>query len=228
MGNHSMKRKLGWAEAGLYLGGAILIAVFFYIRTDSDRQRAEGIEAFQQAVELQVQVEDNDTGENILATVAAPDLELWAEKRIGQYQESLKVEADPPIGIMSIDKLGIQVPVYNGTDDFNLNRGVGRIKGTAQIDVSGNLGIAGHRDGFFRGLKDITIGDEIELQTTRGLLTYAVSSITIVDPSDVSVLANTEEKTITLVTCYPFYYVGHAPQRYIVKATAEHLLASEK
>ena len=89
-----------------------------------------------------------------------------------------------------------------------------------------NLGIAGHRDGFFRPLKDIALGDVMTLQTTRGTESFKVSSIDIVDPSDVSVLAPTETSTITLVTCYPFYYVGHAPKRFIVKATAEHFLAN--
>ena len=137
----------------------------------------------------------------------------------------MKVEAEPPLALMMIPSLDIEVPVYNGADDFNLNRGVGRIKGTAWIDASGNLGIAGHRDGFFRGLKDIEEGESIELQTARGSVVYAVTSIMIVDPDEVSVLAPTQEQTLTLVTCYPFYYVGHAPKRYIVKATAEHLLA---
>jgi len=209
MRSSNLKRRLGWVEYGLYLGGAALLAVFFQIRADSDRQREEGIQAF------------HDVG---LTAVAAPNQELWADKRIAEYEQSLKVGAGPPLGVMTIDKLDIQVPVYDGADDFNLNRGVARIRGTATIDADGNLGIAGHRDGFFRGLKDITVGDSIELQTTRGEVRYTVSSIRIVDPSDVSVLAPTPERTITLVTCYPFYYVGHAPKRYIVTATAEHLL----
>jgi len=74
-------------------------------------------------------------------------------------------------------------------------------------------------------LKDIAVGDSIELQTTRGIVNYTVSSMEIVDPSNISVLGPTTNSTITLVTCYPFYYVGHAPKRYIVKAEAEHLLA---
>ena len=85
------------------------------------------------------------------------------------------------------------------------------------IDTDGNLGIAGHRDGFFRGLKDIEVGDSIEMLTHQGNSEFVVSSITIVDPTDVSVLAPTDSSTITLVTCYPFYFVGHAPKRYIVK-----------
>ena len=68
-------------------------------------------------------------------------------------------------------------------------------------------------------------GDRIELSTAGGTITYSVSSITIVEPEDVHVLAPTQERTLTLVTCYPFYYVGHAPKRFIVKATAEHSLA---
>ena len=225
MQKSGLKRKLGWLEAGFYVGGLALLGVFFQIRADSDRQRTEGIEAFEQAVEQSVELTDRSTGESLLATVAAPNLELWADKRIAEYRESLQVEAEAPLAVMSIGRLDIQVPVYNGADDFNLNRGVARIKGTAAIDEIGNLGIAGHRDGFFRGLKDIDVGDRIELQTIRGTVSYAVSSILIVDPSDVSVLADTEERTITLVTCYPFYYVGHAPKRFIVKAKAERLLA---
>jgi len=219
-----VKRKLGWVEAGLYLGGVVLLAVFFQIRTGSEKQREEGIKAFHQAMETKVMVQDRETGESLIATVAAPEQELWAEQRVREYEESLKVQADLPLGVITIEKLGIQVPVYNGTDEFNLNRGVGRIKGTAAIDAVGNLGIAGHRDGFFRGLKDIAIGDVVQLQTTRGKTSYAVSSLNIVEPSNVSVLAPSSDKTITLVTCYPFYYVGHAPQRYIVTAIAEHLL----
>ena len=226
MSSHSLKRKLGWLELGLYLGGVALLAVFFLIRADGEQQRQEGIRAFKKAVDSQVELKDSLSGESLLASVSSPNQELWAEKRIAEYEESLKIESAPPLAVMTIDRLDIQVPVYDGADDFNLNRGVARIKGTAAIDQQGNLGIAGHRDGFFRGLKDISIGDKIELHTTRGTVVYAVSSIDIVDPSDISVLAPTSVKTMTLVTCYPFYYVGHAPKRYIVTATAGHLLAN--
>jgi sortase A len=220
-----LKRKLGWVELGLYLGGVTLLAVFFYIRADGERQREEGVQAFQVALENQA-VPASPPSEGVeLIAVTAPNQEDWADKRVAEYQESLKVEAGPPLAVMTIDKLDIQVPVYDGADDFNLNRGVARIRGTTRVDADGNLGIAGHRDGFFRGLKDIAIGDHIDLQTARGEAVYTVSSITIVEPSDVSVLAPTPERTITLVTCYPFYFVGQAPKRYIVKATIDHFLA---
>lgn len=232
----NLKRHLRWLEAGLYLGGVALLAVFFLLRSEGERQREAGIEAFQlaaehmvreaQAGEMRVALGSPRSGETFEATVTAPDLELWAEKRIREYEESLRVEADPPLAVLTIQKLGIQVPVYDGADDFNLNRGVGRIKGTAMVGGVGNMGVAGHRDGFFRGLKDIAIGDGIDLLTMNGKELYTVSSIEIVDPGDVWVLAPSEEKMITLVTCYPFYYVGHAPKRYIVKATAEHSFAN--
>jgi len=209
MHSNGLKNKLGWVEASLYLVGIAMLVMFFYIRSDSDRQREEGIRAFQEAG---------------LTPASEPNQELWADKRIAEYEHSLKVDAGKPLAVMTIENLDIQVPVYDGADDFNLNRGVARIRGTATVDSLGNLGIAGHRDGFFRGLKDIAIGDFIDLQTTRGAVRYAVSSIDIVNPSDVSVLAPTSERTVTLVTCYPFYYVGHAPKRYIVKAT-EHFFA---
>ena len=215
-----IKIGLGWVETGLYLGGVALLATFFLLRFEGERQREAGIAAFENAVGQEVRIPGPAAGEEIAAVVSAPDQSLWTEKRIREYEESLAVAAAPPLAVMTVAKLGIQVPVYDGADDFNLNRGVARIAGTATVDGDGNLGIAGHRDGFFRGLKDIAIGDKVELLTTRGPMAYAVSSIEIVDPTDVWVLAPTDDKTLTLVTCYPFYYVGHAPKRFIVKATA--------
>ena len=225
--DNRIKKKLGWVEAAFYAGGIALLGVFFLIRFDAEQQREQGIEKFREDLETQVRVQDPDTGESILASVTEPDYEIWNRKRIDAYEKSLEAGISPPIGILTIDKLNIQVPVYNGTDEIDLNRGVGRVLGTAAIDdTSGNLAIAGHRDGFFRPLKDISVGDDIELQTTRGTVSYEVSSIAIVEASEISVLWPTPDRTLTLVTCYPFYYVGHAPKRYIVKAIAEHLLAS--
>ena len=102
---------------------------------------------------------------------------------------------------------------------MTLNRGVGRIAGTANPGESGNIGIAGHRDGFFRGLKDVGPGDKIEMVTQSRVETYVVDHVVIVDPSDVSVLEPRPQPSLTLVTCYPFYYLGSAPKRYIVQAT---------
>jgi sortase A len=150
---------------------------------------------------------------------AKPDFSLWASKRVKEYEGSLAAELAPAIGILRIPKIHVEVPVLEGTDGFTLNRGVGRIAGTARLGEDGNMGIAGHRDGFFRGLKDISPGDTIELASPEGTDTYVINQIKIVDPKDVSALGPQRKRTLTLVTCYPFYYVGRAPERYIVQAS---------
>ncbi|MEO7793356.1 MAG: class D sortase [Thermoanaerobaculia bacterium] len=148
------------------------------------------------------------------------DQSLWSAGRIVKYRASLGLATAPPLAVLRIAKLGIEVPVLPGTDDKTLDRAVGNIAGTARPGEAGNVGIAGHRDGFFRGLKDITTGDRIELETLTGKQEFEVTSIRVVDPSALEVLAPTPQPTLTLVTCYPFYFVGTAPQRYIVRAEA--------
>ena len=148
-----------------------------------------------------------------------PDFRLWSEKRIQKYQASLLVRVPPPLGVIEIPSLGLQVPILEGTDDLTLDRGVGHIAGTALPGEAGNIGIAGHRDGFFRGLKDIHVGDRIDLQSQPGNSHYRVDEVQVVSPDDVSVLEPRTKPSLTLVTCYPFYFVGSAPSRYIVHAT---------
>jgi sortase A len=147
------------------------------------------------------------------------DFTLWSVKRVEAYKDSLVKKVDRPLAVLRIPKIHLEVPLYNDTDDLTLNRGVGRILGTSQVGEAGNLGIAGHRDGFFRGLKDLAPGDEIELRRINRADTYVVDKIQIVTPEDVSVLNPTRERSLTLVTCFPFYYVGSAPQRFIVHAS---------
>ena len=147
------------------------------------------------------------------------DFGLWSEKRIKGYRESLSLKKDLPVAVLRIEKLGIEVPVFDGTDDVTLNRGVGRIIGTDKPGVPGNIGIAGHRDGFFRGLKDISVGDQVDLVMTTTRSAYVVDEIEIVSPADVHVLQRRSVPSLTLVTCYPFYFVGDAPQRFIVHAS---------
>ena len=147
-----------------------------------------------------------------------PDLSLWAPERIRAWRAA---QADPsrqPLGVMRISRLGIEAPVLEGTDDWALDRGVGHIEDTARPGADGNTGIAGHRDGFFRALKDITTGDVIEIESIASVARYRVERAWIVGPDDVSVLDPTPAPSVTLVTCYPFYFVGSAPQRYIVRA----------
>jgi sortase A len=152
---------------------------------------------------------------------SAVDFTLWNPKRSAAYRDSLSAKTDLPLAILRIPKIHLEVPVFNDTDDLTLNRGVGRILGTAQVGQPGNLGIAGHRDGFFRGLKDVGRDDVVELTRPGHTDQYVITQIQTVDPTDVSILAPTQASTLTLVTCFPFYFVGNAPKRYIVTASLQ-------
>ena len=155
----------------------------------------------------------------------SPDLSLWDIKRVNAWRDALTKPAPAPLAILRIPKINLEVTVLPGTDDFVLNRAVGHIAETALPGAAGNSGLAGHRDGFFRGLKDIGPGDRIELETLKDRQVYQVDRVWIVLPEDVSVLDPTPIRSLTLVTCYPFYFVGPAPQRFIVRAVradAEH------
>ncbi len=193
-----------------------MLATSVLVRAWGDYQGKSDIRKFEQSL-APASTSTTQTSNLASELQLQPDYSLWSSKRIDDYHSSNEQRDDPPLAILSIDKLDLKVPVYNGTDEINLNRGAGRIKGTARVGSAGNLGIAAHRDGFFRVLKDIEIGDSIDMLTRQGKSEFVVSSITIVDPTDISVLAPTDDATITLVTCYPFYFVGHAPKRYIVK-----------
>lgn len=146
------------------------------------------------------------------------DFQLWSKNRIAAYTQSLTQDKAIPIAVLQIPALNLQAPVFDGTDDLTLNRGVGRIAGTARVGQPGNLGIAGHRDGFFRVLKDVRTEDVVRLEEGGKTEEYVVKQIQVVKPEDTYVLAPTTVPTLTLVTCFPFYFVGSAPQRYIVTA----------
>jgi sortase A len=151
-----------------------------------------------------------------------PDFSRWTRKRIRAYQESLASHFQPAVALLRIPKIRLEVPVLEGTNDLILNRAVGHIEGTAPPGEGGNIGIAGHRDGFFRGLKDVVVGDKIEILTQTKANIYVIDQITIVDLTDVSVLEPRARSSVTLVTCYPFHVVGEARERYIVQASLMH------
>ena len=122
------------------------------------------------------------------------------------------------IGRISIERLGVSAIVRAGSDARTLSLAVGHVPGTAFPGEDGNVGLAGHRDTFFRRLKDIETGDAIVLATPEGSFTYRVQRTVVVEPTDVWVLDSTSQPALTLVTCYPFSYIGSAPQRFIVRA----------
>lgn len=122
------------------------------------------------------------------------------------------------VGRIEIPRLGVSSIVLEGVENRTLRRGVGHIPETAPPGTGGNIGLAAHRDSFFHGLQDIRKNDIIRLRTLEGTYQYRVEWTEIVMPEDTQVLADTGIPELTLVTCYPFYYVGSAPQRFIVHA----------
>lgn len=201
--------------------GLLLIAVFTIARLQGAVSSRLEIARFQAARTAYQEALPAATSAG--APVPGPtgvDFTLWSEGRIRAYQDSHDEEGRWPqaLALLEIPRLGLTVPVLEGTDELTLNRGVGHIEGTALPGECDNVGIAGHRDGFFRVLKDVTDGDTIELQTLWETLNYTVEDIRIVEPEAVQVLAPTGTPVLTLVTCYPFYYVGNAPERYVVRA----------
>lgn len=151
-----------------------------------------------------------------------PDQSLWSPERIQAWnqawKETEKRGGPAPLAILRIRRVGLEVPVLEGTDEWTLNRAAGHIADTVVPGADGNSAIAAHRDGFFRPLKDVHVDDVLEIETLRGVMTYRVERTWIVEPDDVTVLDPTPGGAVTLVTCYPFYFVGSAPQRYIVRA----------
>jgi len=156
--------------------------------------------------------------QDVAPRAGTPDQSLWSPERIVAWRKAAGEPAATPLAVLRIPRIRLEVAVLPGTDDRTLDRAVGHIDDTALPGADGNSGIAGHRDGFFRGLKDIAEGDVIELETTQVKEIYRVERTWVVDPEDVSVLDPTPTRALTLVTCYPFYYIGPAPRRYIVRA----------
>lgn len=217
-----MKRpKTKWRvlERLLLAGGAVLLGLFLLARAHSYLMSRADLRRFQETqrepqAAIAASVQEADTPEE-------QNDSLWSKARIRGYEKSLLRKVAPPLGVLRIPKLNLEVAVLDGTDAVTLNRAVGHIAGTARPGAPGNVGIAGHRDGYFRGLKDIAAGDTLELETTDGTRKYIVEKVIITSPQDLSVLAPNGRDSLTLVTCYPFYYVGSAPKRYIIRASRQ-------
>ena len=157
-------------------------------------------------------------------------LDMMHEARAAHAGEAPLQELNPsaisatfPRAVLRIPSLELEVPVYAGTSTGVLDRGAGLIEGTAWPGSDeGNIGIAAHRDSFFRPLQGITPGTRLYIDTVQSTRRYRVTSISVVAPQDVTVLDDTSRPSVTLVTCYPFHYVGAAPQRFIVRAEIIH------
>lgn len=149
------------------------------------------------------------------------------ERQRFEEARRIKVEAPAPfvappdgvvIGELLIPRLGVAAMVRQGESASVLERAVGHLADTALPGEDGNVVLAGHRDTFFRPLRRVRAGDAITLRTAGGDFAYVVDSTTVVPPSDVSVLEPTLGRSLTLITCFPFSYVGPAPERFIVRA----------
>jgi sortase A len=174
----------------------------------------------------------------LIAGLVLVDWYIWTQARAILYQayanrmfsrELLQLrQATPPaaprlsrndlVGRLQIPRLDIDVMVREGADEATLSEAVGHLPSSPLPGAPGNVALAGHRDTFFRPLRNIKVNDTLMFATVHGTFEYRVESVTIVLPDDVSVLHATAEPTLTLVTCYPFYYVGSAPKRFIVRA----------
>jgi sortase A len=188
-------------EVTFWVVGLALIALYFGTVAHGEIERRDGIAAF--------------TG-----AYSAPDQSTWSQGRIDAYKASV-TSGSMPVGVLRIARVNLEVPVYVEATERNLNRGAGLIAGTALPGSDGNIGVAAHRDGYFRTLRYVAIGDVIELDSPHDRSVYVVSELSIVEPTDIRPLNETDTPAITLVTCYPFHFAGSAPKRYIVRAVLQ-------
>jgi sortase A len=209
-----------WCAGLALLGYALLAKIHEAEASDA------GLRAFALVAAGDAPIADTaalSTNEELLdrGELQAVDKSLWSKKRVTQFEDIRKNDNETPLAVLRIDDLKIMVPVYPGTSDFNLNRGAGWVEETAPLDGRGNIAIAAHRDSFFRALKDAKKGQKMTLQTLHGTRHFTLDNIQIISQTETGVLEPSSSSKLTLVTCYPFYHVGSAPQRYIVTATED-------
>lgn len=205
-----------WIERALFLAGILCLGIYAWAWLDAHLYEKEQDRLLQQAIAA-------GPPPVVQGSHAAAETDA-----LESFQNSAEEKPAPPpvevrdgelIGRIKVPRLGVSAIVMEGVGKKTLRRGAGHIPDTAMpSEEAGNVGIAAHRDSFFRGLKDIQEDDTIELTTLEGTFRYTVEWTKIVKPEDTSVLAPTEDAALTLVTCYPFYYVGSAPERFIVRA----------
>lgn len=197
-----------WSRRLFFLIGVLALGYVGFTLLDARLYQASA----ERSLESQIEVEKNHK-----ASASAP---LLASCASGGCPPTVRpvVKKGDVLGLMDIPRLGLSVAVLQGTSSRILRLGAGHIEGTPLPGEAGNSAIAGHRDTFFRDLKDIRPMDEIQLQTATALFRYEVDWVKVVDSDDLSVLAPSTESTLTLVTCYPFYLVGPAPRRFVVHA----------
>ena len=187
----SLQRIVRWTQRMLFASAALLLAYCGYVLVDTWKFQREQTQTLERATPTATSVES---------------------------PVPVAILADGLIGRIEIQRLGVSVAVTEGTGKLALRRAVGHILGTALPGQPGNIGIAAHRDTFFRPLRNIRRDDVISVTTAQGEYRYRVVSTKVVNPSNIAVLDSDGTEILTLVTCYPFYFVGAAPDRFIVRA----------
>ncbi len=192
-----LRRVLLWLERLLLVVAVLTLGYYTYVSAEAYLYQAY----------------ENRELDAILSSAAPPPAATGAARA-----PRARLARGETVGRVEIPRLGVSVVVRSGSDARTLQLAVGHIPGTALPGDPGNVGLAGHRDTFFRRLRDIRPDDEIVVTTAEGAFTYLVERTVVVEPEDVWVLDPTNTPTLTLVTCYPFTYFGSAPQRFIVRA----------
>ena len=191
-----------WLERLLLLVAAVCLGYYAYVSAEA----------------MLYQAYENRELDRILQSAPAPRA---SEPGAAAAAPRARPAPGSVMGRIEIPRLGVSAIVRAGSDARTLQLAVGHIPGTALPGDAGNVGLAGHRDTFFRRLADIRADDEIRVVTPDGTFRYRVQRTNVVEPDDVWVLDPTGHPALTLVTCYPFSYVGSAPQRFIVRAAME-------
>jgi len=205
---------LRWSRNLCLVVGALLLGYCGYVLLDARLYEADQSRRFQQA--LKSPAPPNGVPKRIQpASLPPAEVKSSLTQRGGP---GIAGGTDSALGRIEISAIGLETMIMEGTDAKTLRRAVGHIPGTPLPGQQGNVVIAGHRDTFFRPLRNIHQDDEITLTTLAGSYRYRVDSIKVVEPDDTSVLDNSDAETLTLVTCYPFYFVGPAPKRFVVRA----------
>ena len=234
----SLERLLG---ISLVVAGIGCTSAYVHEQVQQETARQDGVEQFESmraqpddATTEPIPAHADDRGASMAtrwhSAARAADTSDWAPGRIEAWHEAQRGESALPIALLDIPALGLEVPVYEGADGEQIDLGVGRIAGTTRIGQQGNIGLSSHRDGYFRALQHIEIGDRIRLAALDGSVReYEVHELSVIEPEDVHVLYPQGDDRVTLVTCYPFYFVGPAPQRFIVAArrVPEHALDTD-
>jgi sortase A len=194
---------LQWTWRALLLGGAVLVGYYAFILIDATR--------FQQ--------EQNRVLDRLRETEQpTPAAELSPSASQTSKPAPLAMNPRGLIGRIEIPRLGIATIVIEGSDAVALRRAAGHVPGTPLPGQIGNMAVTGHRDTFFRPLRNLERDDLIKVITPRAEYLYRVVSLSVVGPDDLRVLDSEARETLTLITCFPFNYIGAAPRRFIVRA----------